>query len=189
MKKTLLIFACALVFAGTVSTSCAQNATDKVEWKEFQSAENGFKVEFPKPPTRSLDETKVPNRIGPSVEFDTELPSTSFLVKIGEFLNSAPSAETELTALYDDIRNSVAEGMHAKVLREQRVTASGKVGRDVELAVDGHYVKYRMFFVGSRFYQLIISTNSEFAADTSVQKSMNRFMDSFQLIEKNQGSM
>jgi len=67
--------------------------------------------------------------------------------------------------------------------------ARERVGRDVELAVDGHYVKYRMFFVGSRFYQLIISTNSEFAADTSVQKSMNRFMDSFQLIEKNQGSM
>jgi hypothetical protein len=178
MKNLLILITGIVVFSGI---AIGQGAGEKAEWKEFQSTEEMFKVEFPHTPVRKLSDNYLPDRVGQSIEYDTRYSRIHFIVRCSRFSSDPPTTEKTLNQNYDSIRDGIFAGGKREIVSDMAVTVSGILGREI-VSDDQHlYIRNRIFIFGNQLYFVIADTHSNYANDPDIQKAMNRFMNSFQL--------
>ncbi|HYJ89890.1 MAG TPA: hypothetical protein VEV84_01155 [Pyrinomonadaceae bacterium] len=182
MKKILLLCVCLVVMS--VTTVGQKPSTSG--WKEFHPQEGWFTLEFPGDLVRKVDETPLPGRLGPSIEYDAGLlDKAGVVVKAAEFLTPVPKDEKSMNAFYDHIGSTVLEGMKGKLITQRSVMASTTLGREFEYSVGTRIVKQRMFYTAdARLLQLIVVIPGEYKDEPQLLKAIARFFDSFKIVEK-----
>ena len=163
-----------------------QNKTINFEWKEFVSEEGGFKATFPFNPVKSIKETDGGNRKIQSVRFEISLaePEIYLGVMYADFPNVPEMNEEVFRTYYDNIRNGFKIAKDTELISERDVRVNGKLGRELTLKGGNQITKYRTYLIGNRQFQVITSTTSNLMNTASIEKDVNKFLDSFQLLEK-----
>jgi len=182
MKNLLLLFGSVLALG---LTAYAQQVNKTVEWDTFESPAGRFKAAFPRSPERSVSEQDGPQGKYTVVEYSIILPYAAFMITYADFSKSAPTNQDQLRAYYDRFRMKMIERSGARLVGERDVIASEHLGREVEMIVDDQNVSYRVYNVGRRLYQTITSYSTAIPSEFAIKKEVTRFLDSFQLIEKN----
>jgi hypothetical protein len=183
MKSLLLLLAILLL---TATASLAQTVYKTVEWTEFRSEEGGFKATFPNRPTKNDQEVNGPAGKIPSVQVVTIVAPSTFMVTYADYPKSAPSDVQALRAHYDGFSSLVIQGTGSKLIGQRDAVASGQLGREIEATIGRSTVKYRVYWVGNRLYQVITSVPTETASEPEIQKEVAKFLDSFELIKKDE---
>ena len=101
-----------------------------------------------------------------------------------DFPNLTPLTDDQLEANYNVLQNGAVTTSNGKLISHRDVRISGKLGREVVLNLGRQISKYRLYLIDGRLFQLITAYDSNFADDAELAKSTDRFLDSFQLIEK-----
>jgi hypothetical protein len=163
-----------------------QSKSESLNWKEFVSDEGKFKATFPVNPTKTVKETDVPSGKLQNTRFESSSvePVIYFGVWYADHSNVPNMNQDALRINYDNIRDVFAKAPNTELLSEKEVWVNEKLGRELTLKTGNQTAKNRMFLVGNRQYQLITSTNSSVMEDAEAQRTINKFLDSFQLVEK-----
>lgn len=166
-RRTMLAVIALFIFG------CLQNAT----FTEFVSEEGGFSVSMPGTPTEETQ--SIPTEAG-DIEihmFSIESGSTAYLVGYSDY----PPDVIEIVdsdMLLDSARDgAVGDGA---LLSEKSITLGDYPGREltVETSDEGIMVYARVYLVGNRLYQVVVSTG-----DDALTEEMRGFLDSFKLLE------
>ncbi len=167
-------------------TACAAQSTrsDAVQWKEIVSVEGRFKLTFPgEPVTRFHDRETLEGNVR-ATEIYVGFRQITFMLMWADLPNAADTSEDRLRGNYDLFRDGMLEKAGAKLRSEKDVRANGRLGREISLSVGSQFVKYRIYVIDGRQYQLITSRDYTLRNDPALQKQVDKFLDSFQLIEK-----
>jgi hypothetical protein len=164
------------------SVSQAQNT----DWKEFVSEEGRFKAAFPFVPVKSVKEMDAGNGKIESIRFEISLaePEIYFGVWYVDFPNAPTMNEEMLRANYNALRNGYKQNPNFELLGEREVRVNGKPGLELTMKTGNSTAKSQTFWLGKRNFQIITIVKSSLFSDANIQKNMNKFLDSFQFIEK-----
>jgi len=151
-------------------------------WKQYTSVEGGFSIQLPGEPQ------------GQKIILDTQVGRTylnmytlnrkddNFIYSVGyvdypDELFSLKSAEQIL----DDGRDGAARNVQGVLTKESNISIKGYSGREftIEVGNGEAIVKAKLFLVGQRVYQLMVTTDKKWSDSYNIK----RFLDSFQLIE------
>lgn len=162
-------------------------------WKEFSSAEGGFKVSMPGTPSSKTAEMKT--AVG-TVQQSTFVFSTgvgAYIVSYVDLPINSADPEVVKRALDAGRDNALAQNASNKLLSERETSLDGYAGR--EWLVDGgnFVLRARAYLVKGRLYQLVLVTsrgtafmNARPSADPAARTDFyemvsGRFLDSFRL--------
>ena len=88
-----------------------------------------------------------------------------------------------LRTYYDNTRDEATRTTSTVLLNETDVWIDGKLGRESTWKIRNSTVKNRMLLIGNRQYQMLISIEVAVMENAGAQKTINKFLNSFQLIE------
>lgn len=167
-------------------TACnIQNKGQKIEWKEFVSEEGKFKILFPGIPRKSVREIDTPNGKVKNYISDVTLGNDYFAVMYSDFPDAPVMNQDELKANYDAISNyTLNKSQESTLIREQDIGLNGKLGRELIVDSKGINLRYRFFLIENRMFQIVTGVNISVKNDVKTQERINKFLDSFQVIEK-----
>lgn len=184
MNKCWLV----LIIAFLLFSACnAQNKGQKFDWKEFVSEEGKFKATFPVVPTKSVKETDGGISKIQSTRFEVSLaePEIYFGVLYADFPNAPTMNQNALRANYDKIRDGFSKVVDTELISERDVWVNEKLGRELVLKdIKQIVVTHRMYLIGNRQYQVTTTIKSSLMKDAEIKRSIDKFFDSFQLVEK-----
>ena len=165
----------------------AQNKAQNFDWKEFVSDEGKFKVTFPVVPTKSVKETAGGISKVQSTRFEVSLlePEIYFGVLYADF-PTAPSMNQEaLRAYYDKYRDALQKASDAELISERDIYVNGNLGRELVLKSKKQIiVTQQNYLIGTRSFQVMTTAKSSLMENAKIKKDVNKFLDSFQFIEK-----
>lgn len=169
MKARRLI----LAFMALAVFGCMQTAT----FTEFVSEEGGFSVSMPGTPT---EETNTSSSAAGDIDmhmFSLRSGGNAYLVGYSDYPPDLLEG-IEPDDLLDFARDGAVSG--GTLVSEAPITLNGHPGRDltVETSEEGMKIYIRMYLVGNRLYQVIVSTR-----DGDLTEDMSDFLDSFKLRE------
>jgi hypothetical protein len=96
-------------------------------------------------------------------------------IEVPEAQKEGPDA---IRARFDSARDNAVAKRKGKVIREQELKLDGNPGREYRCEMpDGTVFRNRMFLVGGRFYQVVVTGPREVA----LGQQSDRFLDSFKL--------
>lgn len=159
-----------MVFAAAADAA-AQN------WNEYRPENGGFRIELPGTPKLNTVPIPVGNdETAPMTEAVVEAGKVSYLVSWLEYperLSRAVPAEQVLDRVRDGM---AADGM----LRSEKALAGGNsAGREFLVIQPSRNAAVRIWWAGSRLYQLTVTGGDEIAT----QPDTRRFLDSFNLVQ------
>lgn len=162
---------CVLVgLAAVLGTSgCA-----RPEFKEFVSAEGGYKVLMPGTPKEQTQ-----NKDGINIKLYTvEERNGGYMVSHTDAVLAPKIHDMELQARLDGSRDGMMKGANAQLKQETKITlANTHQGRELRGEVPGKgFMRARIFIFNGRLYQLMVVGKNE-AYVTS--EDATRFLDSF----------
>lgn len=174
MIKLGLIFLIALAFVPPI---CGQ----KIEWKVFTSAENGFSVAFPgKPNVFSQDARPV---LGKEYKYGLEVAGQAFMVMVNVTNFSLSLSESELGKLYDRGRDGgLTRLKDSKLIDERDITINGHFGRECMISDGELMVITRFFFYKGRLFQIATGMQVSQADNLEIKQRSTKFFESFALI-------
>jgi len=182
MKKLPLLALGLLLLS--MSSPAQTKVVDRTEWREFNFLEGGIKVTFPGEPSRSTAERQQPAGKVTSTELHLSFPQITFMLSWSDFPRAAAADDHVLHAGYDTVRDQVLTGMSAKLIGENDIRADGFLGRELVFKTATQFVKYRVYFVGRREYQLITSRYADLENDPDISNEVDKFLDSFHFISQ-----
>lgn len=156
----------------------------KIEWKEFVSEEGRFKVTFPDTPRQSFKENETQAGKVKTTIFSAALTEDYFEVRYGDFPAEPDVDRNNLKSYYDFIRDNTLKLQPSTLLSERDLSLNGKPGRELVINLNETYTKYRLFLIGNRIFQTTTRVGISRKDDSEVQERSNKFLDSFQIIEK-----
>lgn len=163
----------------------AQNKEQDFDWKEFVSEEGKFKATFPAIPARLTKEADSVQGLQ-TVRFGVSIaqPEIYFGVWYADFPNAPAMDQETLKNYYENMRDGFSKAPNIELLSEREVWTDKNLGLELVLKTGNSIVKNRFFLIKTRNFQVITSANSSVMEDAEVEKNVNKFLDSFQPIEK-----
>jgi hypothetical protein len=156
-----------LVFPGAIAASPAQT-----KWTPFQSAGDGFRIEFPGTPTVKRD--TLPSRVGPAPHVTAQLNSKGFTytVELTTYASASPP-----DAVLDLFAGAVAKS--GKLREETPLKVGADAARRLVSEVgDGKFIATSLLVTdGTRFYHVLCVSSP--GQETSA--NVKRFINSFEL--------
>lgn len=172
------------VSPGVMSSQTLQNfhiAADiprskTAQWREFESKDGRFSVQFPGRPERSEQKTKTEIGYVVSVRYTV---SHSERVTYDLMFNDFPKAQIASVnpqKLLDAARDSLLYQTGGRIISETHTLHSAVRARQLEIAGNnGMRYVVRLLFADNRLYQLLLASRHPVASDA------RRFFDSFSL--------
>lgn len=181
MSKIWLVLTMVFLFFSACNT---QNKSRNFDWKEFISEEGKFKATFPAIPIKSATKGGKDDQI-PIDKYEVffDEPFIYFGVWCKDFPAKSSMTQDEFKTEYDDIQNRMLKDK-AELVSSRDIWINGKLGRELVYKSGILTTKYRVYSIGNRGYELITSTKSSLLEDTDVEISVDKFLDSFQPIDK-----
>jgi hypothetical protein len=149
------------------------------EWKEYNSADGHFTVDFPGTPKQSKE--KHQTKFG---SLDTQLLTLAaskdvfYGISFGDYPDSIIKAHRQEELLDDAVNSAVKNVKGGRIQAQEKISLAGVSGR--ELVVDtpgGLRMTVRLFMVKSRLYQVLSAVGKGKEKDADPK----RFLDSFKL--------
>ncbi len=165
----------------------AQNKTRNFDWKEFVSDEGKFKATFPFIPVKTVKEIDGGTGKIQTTRFEISLsePEIYFGVLYADYPNAPTMNEDALRTNYDNVRDGFSKAGNGKLTSDRDVWANGKLGREIVFDFDNKtIVTYRTYLIGTRQFQVITSTKASLIKDAEIKRSIDKFLNSFQFVEK-----
>ena len=164
----------------------AQVKKEKLEWKELVSQTGRFRATFPFVPEISVNEqtTSAGKLLRHSYIASPTGSEIAFGVIYADILNPPKSDEASLKARYDYIRDGFVTKAKYELIREREIRVNGKLGRELIMKSEDGITHYQTFIVGIRSYQVLVAIDETLKENTEIKAKINKFLDSFQLIEK-----
>ena len=183
MVKLFFILATILVFFSGCQKS---DRADFGLWKQFTSERGKFEAVFPFNSSSTLKEVPFQNEdlTGFSIKSNTVNPRMTFQIKYTDLPLKPIVEEKALKKKYDSLRDEFVKLRNSELLNESDINVNGKQGRDLTIKEGKQISKYRMFLVGNRHYQIIVTTENSFEKDKKANKTASIFLDSFKIIEE-----
>jgi len=181
MKKLLILLSYVLL---SVCVSYAQvTVHTKLEWREFVSEAGRFKAIFPAEPDTIKSQAGLNGTIR-KTQITAAFPQIAFMLIYADFPGTPAMNDEALRNDYDVVQNGTASVTSSKLISKRDIWLSGKLGREITLKTGAQIVKYRLHLIGDRQYQVITSFDAVLENDKQTQINVDRFLQSFQLIEK-----
>lgn len=141
-----------------------------VAYEPFASADGKFSVNFRGVPKFEKD-VKLSLKDITYDSYRWSTGGTTVYKAVSMFVYSKPQSPN-----FDGAIAGAAAASKAQVVSQKRLSLSGVEGREVVLAApDSIEMKVRMFYVGARFYQVLLVTKS----GSNASLTANEFLDSF----------
>lgn len=154
----------------------------QLQWEQFSSREGGFSVLMPVKPTQKKQATNsgsLPleaNQFTASLEEGKITYSVSYTNFPNEFAQLPPNV------LLDSLSSRFTSDSRLKVLSQQDIRLGRYSGKEFKLETPGAtIVKYRVYLVEQRLYQLIAEVPKD--RESTLSSDTERFMSSFQLLQ------
>ena len=157
---------------------------DPRSWQEFVSAEGAFSVLIPG--RFSARSASAQTAVGPLQmhSFFLTTGAAIYSVAYNDYPFEATDQETR-QRVYDGARDNVLRLPEVRLISERDIQTSGVMGREVQVAAGSVAVRFRYAMVGSRFYQVVITTfpraNDSPATREFHETITNRYLDSFRI--------
>jgi hypothetical protein len=152
------------------------------QWKQFSSSEGGFTVLMPVTPTQNRQTTD-----GNNVSLDANL-FTAVLeegkVKYSVSYTNFPDDIAQLPPefILDSLSSRFTNDPKIKLLNQQNIRLEQYSGKEFKFeAPDNKIVKYRVYLVKKRLYQLTTEIPKD--RESSLSADIEKFMTSFQLVK------
>jgi hypothetical protein len=148
-------------------------------WRLFSSAEGLFSAAMPDEPKTNLIVTDTSRgQLLTHVTSATDKEGNEYLISWTQY-ESGKDERKATPATFDRIRDGLVASKHGKILAEPEISFNGHPARAVSLTdSEGRLVQARFYFVKNRFYQVMAETKTQ-----GNSTSMNRFLDSFKIVE------
>ena len=145
-------------------------------WLEYRSAEGGYRVELPAPPTSQTQHIPLADGSNARAMMSESLKGPlAFLAS--HIAYPAGYLHEDRQRVLESVRNSQLKTR--TLVREQRVAVSGVAGLEYVMAAQGSFTVIRSTLVGDRLYQLVVSGGRD--ANVDKDPDVRRFFASFKL--------
>ncbi len=176
-KLDLFVF---ILLIAYLISGCQQSS-----WKEFSSSNGAFSILLPKFP--SEETITEDSDLGPIVLhlFTVEQNGIAYIFGYSDYPEKI--LQIPIDTVLDGACNGITENAHGKVINQSPIMLENKYpGRELKVeSVDKKLIaQARIFMVGQRQYQLIVSSPKEKATSQNISK----YLDSFKLLIKGNGS-
>jgi hypothetical protein len=158
-------------------TTLFVNAPQQPAWRDYSSAEGQFSATMPDEPRTSVVVTETAK--GPMYTHTvgaTDKNLNEYLVSWTSYDRSVEFKATEKTL--DNVRDALISSKGGKLISESSLNLAGGPARAITFTdSDGRIVRARFYFIGRRFYQVMM------AESRSEQNSVDsdRFFQSFKV--------
>jgi hypothetical protein len=189
MNKSLVSLLCLFVLLIGVFTISAQ-VEKPVQWQEFVSTEGRFRLLFPNTPRRLVTKVERPEANFDHYRFVAGTKNFSFEITYADYPNyPLEMTEDERRDVYNEVHNSMFfKAPQVSIINDHDFLHDGKTGRDLTITTgDGITVRYRIWISGIRFYQLAVGYRTALQNNTSTQRKVEHFLNSFQVISYQKG--
>jgi hypothetical protein len=158
-RITLSALAVALLAAG--------GGTAQEGWKEFTWKEGKCSLLLPGKPTEKKDSLQVADKQGVYMVYFADSPAM------------AKADAATIKQVFDKARDALVESLKGKLLSEKEVTLGKHKGRELQIEAPkiGVY-RTRLFQIGERYYQIILTAPKEVATS----KEADKFFGSFKVL-------
>ncbi|MDD5291787.1 MAG: hypothetical protein PHY46_01200 [Candidatus Omnitrophica bacterium] len=172
MFKSLVLWAVVILISGC----------NIMGWKQYASVEGGFSVQLPGEPE------------GQKIILDTQVGRTylnmytlnrkddNFIYAVGyvDYPDELFNLKS-VDQILNDGRDGAARNVQGVLTKESNISIEGYPGREftIEVGNGEAVVKGKLFLVGQRVYQLMVTTDKKWSDSYNIK----RFLDSFQLIK------
>ncbi|MBL8822456.1 MAG: hypothetical protein JNJ77_07715 [Planctomycetia bacterium] len=162
-----------LYFRSTL-TSTSSNSSDLSSYTEFVSTEGRFKASFPgKPREKSQSVLGMKIKMFTVEESDGTM-GVAYLDVPEKNLKTSKQIEESLT----NARNGMLKNVNAKLIKEDRITLSGKYpGREIRAEVSSKNIEMysSIYLVNGRAYQVLIMGKTNWLESDKARKFLNSF--------------
>lgn len=162
-----------LYFRSTL-TSTSSNSSDLSSYTEFVSTEGRFKASFPgKPREKSQSVLGMKIKMFTVEESDGTM-GVAYLDVPEKNLKTSKQIEESLT----NARNGMLKNVNAKLIKEDRITLSGKYpGREIRAEVSSKNIEMysSIYLVNGRAYQVLIMGKTHWLESDKARKFLNSF--------------
>jgi TonB family protein len=158
---------------------------DPRNWRVYAPPGEGFSVQLPGKSRGQTQQTPRPDGTATARRVHSLKTFAEYGVKYEDYPFAISGAEEAQRILDAGAQGAVAEA-NAELLESKEISLGGRPGRALkEKLPDGRIMRVRMYLVGSRLYQLAITTPKEDDAPAFAirfyEATANRFFDSFKL--------
>lgn len=139
-------------------------------WQNFVSAEDGFAVDLPGAPVKTVSQVDVETRRLSRSLYTVKTNRLRYSIVVMDYKLPLTDAAV-LKNLFDIWRNGYAENFQGKLTAEKDFDAGdGRVGREIVLENGAVRILGRAFFVNGRFYAATLISDSGFQSMLAEQK-------------------
>jgi hypothetical protein len=192
MNKKILISGSLLVFllTGYASIQSVQAKPSLLIaqsiWKPFSSKEGGFRVLMPGTPTQEQRTTKTQMGAFPTNTFSViREQEAGYVVGYLDFPKNLSLNSRNQNQYLTAVATGFAQGAGGRLVSQRNIRLRNLPGKEIRLQFEqGVIGRGRMFLDNKRLYVAIAITDKE----SSLTKSIQGFLDSFQLVNRSTGS-
>ena len=155
-------------------------------WKPFSSQEGGFRVLMPGTPTQDQRTTKTEMGAFPTNTFTViREQEAGYVVGYLDFPKNIPLNSRNQNQYLTAVATGFAQGAGGRLVSQRNIQLRNLPGREIRLQFEqGVIGRGRMFLDNKRLYVALALTDKE----SSLTKSIQGFLDSFQLVNRATGS-
>lgn len=183
------------IFAQSATAQMQPTEMETEDWETFVSEAGGFSAAFPGTPTETIEKASMEEGETPTetirnagdsgeVSFEHEDQDSVYLVvyqgfPIAEALRLMMPEEEIAAEILAGAVGGIAE--NDELLSERDIELDGYQGKEIEVRLsEGSYVKTRIYWANARLY---IVTAGAPTQEEAISGGVNRFLDSFTLLE------
>lgn len=163
-----------LYFRSTLTSTSGSNSSSLSSYTEFVSSEGRFKASFPgKPREKSQSVLGMKIKMFTVEESDGTM-GVAYLDVPEKNLKTSKQIEESLT----NARNGMLKNVNAKLIKEDRITLSGKYpGREIRAEVSSKNIEMysSIYLVNGRAYQVLIMGKAHWLESDKARKFLNSF--------------
>jgi hypothetical protein len=172
-----------LCFVGSYAQKTVALKKQEGSWTEFVSKRAGFKIRFPEKPSYSKENANSEDSKGTVYWFNVSTNLGYFAVFYSEPILPERDKE-DLNADYDFLKNKTAKVKNAEIVNETEIYKGQNLGREIVLKIKKIIVINRYFLVDKKLYLIIVSLDLVDFENEVKRKEVNKFLDSFTLLNK-----
>ncbi|MBY0526316.1 MAG: hypothetical protein K2R98_23180 [Gemmataceae bacterium] len=163
-----------IAMAFTLVILVAPASAEQKDPKPYSSKDGKFTINFPEAPKEMKQELS-----GQKFSiWSVDQKEKAYVVMFNELPAAVEADKSD--AVFDAGRDQAVKSMKGKLADDKKLSLGKKyVGREVLISSDALWFRDRMYIVGTRFYQVIVTGPEEFVKS----KEVTAVMDSFKITD------
>lgn len=173
-----------LVLISVLFLACnAQVKNQSSEWKEFVSEEGNFKLKFPQTPEQTTRISPFGDGKIQHPKIEVSLPKMNFSVFYGDIPDLKDLNDDELKSYYEFLQEKTVKLNSSQLISKRQISIDNKAGYEFVESRNDKLVTYKLLLIKKRLYQLKTEIYSSLKNDSEVEKDIEKFFSSFQIIK------